>query len=157
MTAPRSSPGFRAVIRLVGVLRCVDVPASVSRALGGAVRIPVRGAVNGVAIRSTLIPRGGGAHRLVLPPTVWRDLGLERGATVRARLEPDPTADDPVALPREFAEALERRPVAARRFFTLKAALQREVVRWLLAPKSATARERRLEVGLDRLEERKRG
>jgi hypothetical protein len=147
---------FRAPLYRIGANYCVDVPPHVSAALGGAVRIGVRGSLDGAPVRSTLVPRGGGAHRLFVPPTVWRDGGLRVGDEISARIERDPSAGERPALPAFFASALARRPAARAVFNAMRPASQRAVVRWHLAPRTAATRERRLEVGLDRLEARGR-
>jgi Domain of unknown function (DUF1905) len=59
----------RAPLKLVGINRCVDVPPRVSRALQGRA---VEGRIEGVSIRTTVVPRGGGAYRLYVHSTVWR-------------------------------------------------------------------------------------
>ena len=146
---------FRATLYAVGINRCVDVPARVSRALGGAARIPVRGAIGAVGFESTLTPRGHGRHRLFVHSRVWRTLGVDRGAAVTVTLEP--ATPRPVAvppLPPDLRGVLGRRPLAARAFSALTPTLKREVIRWLTAAKRPDTRERRLEVGLERIEER---
>ena len=142
---------FRATLYRVGVNRCVDVPPRVSQALGGGARIGVVGTANGIAFRSTLVPRGGGRHRLFIHGRVWRTLGLEDGARVHVQLALDPAADV-VEMPPYLREALERRPAAAAVFARMPPASRREIVRSLEGVRTAATRERRLERGLDRLE-----
>lgn len=93
---------FRGLMYRIGANRCVDVPRHVSAGLGGAFRIAVRGSIGGQTFRTTLVPRGGGRHRLFLSGRAWRALGLCEGDPVSVRLE----------LDRE-AEALIRREVPA--------------------------------------------
>jgi len=70
---------FRAKLYKIGYLRCVDVPPAVSGALGDEPSIPVCGEAAGVAFRSTLTPRGNGAHRLFIHSRVWRARWLDLG------------------------------------------------------------------------------
>lgn len=142
---------FAAELSRVGRNRCVDVPASVSRALGGAARIPVRGTLQGTSFRSTLVPRGGGNHRLFVHGSVWRPLKLRERSRIQVTLEayPIPRCSDP---PDDLVLALARRPTAAKHYSILSPALKAEIIRWILAAKRPTTRERRLEEGMDRLE-----
>lgn len=77
----------------IGSNRCVDVPRHVSAALGGAFRIAVRGTIGTHCFRTTLVPRGGGRHRLFLSGRAWRAMGLREGDPVSVRLELDREAE----------------------------------------------------------------
>ena len=142
---------FTAPLYSVGINRCVDVPPRVSRALGDGTRIYVQGSIEGMAFRSTLMPRGQGRHRLFVHSRVWRPLGLTEGSTVRVELRAD-LEGSAVEIPRFWQESLDRRPRAARRFAGLPGATRREMVRWLEAARRPETRERRIELALERLE-----
>ena len=60
------SEQFTARVYRIGIDYCVDVPGAVSEALGGETHIPVAGNAGGAPLRTTLVPRGGGLHRLFL-------------------------------------------------------------------------------------------
>jgi len=123
--------------------------------LGGGKYIPVRGTIGSIEFEANLVPRGRGAHRMFVHSRVWRALGLSRGATFSVTLSRSAERTEP-PMPSELRRALERRPAAARAFAALAPGLQREVQRWLTAAKRPETRERRLEVGLERIEERYR-
>ncbi|NIS81617.1 MAG: DUF1905 domain-containing protein, partial [Anaerolineales bacterium] len=57
---------FFAQIYKLGINPCVDVPTRVSEAFGVRGNVPVVGTLNDVEIRSTLVPIGGGRHRLYI-------------------------------------------------------------------------------------------
>ena len=82
--------GFRGTLYRLGINCCVDVPRRVSAALGGAFRIAVRGTMGGTSFRSTLVPRGGGRHRLFVSARAWQSLGLSEGDPIAVRIERDP-------------------------------------------------------------------
>ena len=84
---------FRGLMYRIGSNRCVDVPRHVSAGLGGAFRIAVRGTIGSETFRTTLVPRGGGRHRLFLSGRAWRALGLCEGDPVSVRLELDRQAE----------------------------------------------------------------
>ena len=143
---------FTAVLHKVGRNRCVDVPPSVSRALGGAVYVAVRGTMQEIPFHSTLVPRGGGKHRLFVHSRVWRTLAPRKPASIEVTLEADATPRG-IDAPEDLVRALERRPIAGQLYTALTPTLRTEIIRWIRAAKSPATRERRLEVGMDRLEE----
>ena len=99
--------GFRGTLYRLGTNCCVDVPRRISTALGGAFRIAVRGTMGGTSFRSTLVPRGGGRHRLFVSARAWRSLGLSEGDPIAVRIEREPVASRfAPALPEPAAAAL---------------------------------------------------
>jgi hypothetical protein len=144
---------FHAKLYKIGYLRCVDVPVGVSRALGDESSIPVSGIAAGVAFRSTLTPRGNGAHRLFIHSRVWRARWIDLGDSLEIMLERDTKSRDP-DTPYDFLKALEKRPAARRFYDRASVALRREIGKWLAAAKRPETRERRIEAALDNLEAR---
>ncbi len=120
-----SMPRFAARLYQIGLNRCVDVPRRVAAALGDSPRIYVTGRIAGVRVRSTLMPRAGGGHRLFVHSRIWRPLGLQPGDPVTVEVAAD-LAGAEVVVPRFWRQALERRSQAARRFAGLRPATQRE-------------------------------
>jgi hypothetical protein len=57
---------FSTQVQKVGINPCVAIPESVSACLGKRGIVPVWGSLNGVEIRATLVPIGGGRHRLYI-------------------------------------------------------------------------------------------
>ena len=69
-------------------MRCVDVPRDVSKSLcklagDNPKHLPVLGQVEGLPLKSTLSPRGGGAYRLHIHSNIWRKLRIDAGAIAR--------------------------------------------------------------------------
>lgn len=65
--SPSAPQSFRAVILKAGTNPYVEVPPEVSRAFAGwahAGRVAVSGRLNTTPLRATLVPAGGGRHRL---------------------------------------------------------------------------------------------
>jgi len=144
---------FRAKLYRVGYLRCVDVPADVSLALGDEANIPVKGEAAGVQFRSTLTPRGSGTHRLFVHSRIWRNRWIDIGDSIEIRLERD-RASREAETPHDFLRALARRPAARRAYDKAPPRLRREIGNWLAAAKRSETRERRIEAALDNLEAR---
>lgn len=135
---------FAAKIYKVWLIRFVDVPKEISRALGSAKeRIPVCGTVEGLPLRTTLVPSGSGRHRLAIHGDIYRKLRIDAGAVVEISLELDEESREPV-LPPSLIAALKFSKVAAREFRAMTTALRRQIVRYLTSAKSEATVERRI-------------
>src|SRR5579863_10311637 len=87
---PSPTHAFSARIGRIGINFCVDVPARVSRALGRKGPVPVVGTAGGTAVlRTTLVPRGGGRHRLFLDGAARAQAGVGEGDVVAIELAAD--------------------------------------------------------------------
>src|SRR5580693_2400269 len=74
----------------------VSIPASVSRAIGRRGVVPVVASVNGVAeVHASIVPCGGGRHRLRLNAATRdaADAELGRRLSVRLWIDENPVAD----------------------------------------------------------------
>ncbi|MGH9839592.1 MAG: DUF1905 domain-containing protein [Blastocatellia bacterium] len=78
------SQRFSAKIYKLGINPCVDVPKRVSEVFGKRGYVPVAGTLNGQAIHATLVPKGGGEHRLFLNGEMRRRAAVGVGA-IRSR------------------------------------------------------------------------
>ncbi|MFQ6001796.1 MAG: YdeI/OmpD-associated family protein [Anaerolineae bacterium] len=143
---------FRARIYKVGINRCVDVPERVSSSLGQDTHVPVKGWVEGEPMRSTLVPRGGGRHRLFIHSRIWRKLGVDTGDVVEVSLLRD-TESREVPLPDDLAAALPEGSEALAAFNDLTVADRRRFVARILEAKKPETRERRIQQGIELLVE----
>jgi hypothetical protein len=139
-------------------MRCVDVPRDVSKSLrrlagDSPKHIPVHGQVEGLPLKSTLSPRGGGAYRLHIHSNIWRKLQIDSGATVEVMLLLDTEPRDP-ALPHDLAGGLADEPRALAVFNSLTPALRRQIVRYVEQAKRATTRDKRIRSIVKRILER---
>ena len=143
---------FAAKIYKVWLIRFVDVPKEISRAFGGAKqRIPVCGTVEGLPLRTTLVPSGNSRHRLAIHGDIYRKLRIDAGAVVEISLELDEESREPV-LPPTLIAALKFSKVAAAEFRAMTTALRRQIVRYLTSAKSEATVERRVAKFIVRLE-----
>jgi len=134
---------FAASIYKVGVIRYVDVPRDVSRRFGSAAHVPVKGTVEGVPVRTTLVSRGNGSYRMAIHGDIRKKLRADAGAVVEIAIELDEESREP-ELPPALALALRNAPKAQRRFRAITTALRRQIVRYLTAVKSQEVLERRV-------------
>ena len=83
----------------------LDVPSTVSEAFGLRGHVPVVGTADGVELTATLVPVGGGRHRLFLNAAVRRAIGKGAGDPVEIRIRLD-RRDRTPETPPELQEAL---------------------------------------------------
>ena len=132
---------FESKVYKLGINPIVDVPESVSqrfREHARAGRVLVQGTLNGVPIRSTLVPAGGGRHRMYLNAGMRAAAGVDVGDT--ARLEVRPCAPDEAPVREEVYAELDRIAGARAVFDALPASGRREWLRYIDDAKTATAR-----------------
>lgn len=138
-------------------MRCVDVPRDISKALRAVsenkLHIPVFGEVEGLPLKSTLSPRGGGAYRLHIHSSIWRKLRIDAGDTVEVMVEVD-TEPRAAALPEDLAGTLADEPRALAIFNSLTPALRRQIIRYVDLAKHASTREKRVRLIARRMMER---
>ncbi len=121
---------FSARVYKLGINPCVDVPGEVSQAFAKRGYIPVRGALNGSPIRATLVPMGGGRHRLFLNGEMRKQAKVTVGDQVSLVLETDDQSRA-VPMPAEFATALEEHAAAKVAFAQLLPSRQKEILAYL--------------------------
>jgi len=139
-------------------MRCVDVPRDVSKSLRKLAgddpkHIPVTGQVEGLPLKSTLSPRGGGSYRLHIHSNIWRKLRIDAGATVEIMLLLDSEPRDPV-LPHDLAGGLADEPRALAIFNSLTPSFRRQIVRYVEQAKHTTTRDKRIRLIVKRMLER---
>ena len=145
---------FCGQIYRVGLIRYVDVPVNVSRALGASeAHVPVRGTVEGVPVVTTMVSRGNGAHRIAIHGEIRKRLKVDAGAGVEIAIERDQESREPL-LPPVLVLALRQSPKAQRVFREMTVSLRRQIVRYLIAVKRQTTLERRVAAFVRRLETR---
>ncbi|HUR59957.1 MAG TPA: YdeI/OmpD-associated family protein [Opitutaceae bacterium] len=143
---------FTARIEKIGVLRCVVVPARLTRALGGAARIPVIARYGGEITRSTLVPAGGERRRLVLQMRVLRPMRLDAGDRVEIGLERT-AGSHKGPLPPDLQRALQFRPAAAEALDRASPSTWRIIMELLEQSRTPETRQRRIEKLVERLAE----
>jgi len=139
-------------------MRCVDVPRDVSKSLRAIAgenvsHIPVHGWIEGLPLKSTLVPRGGGCFRLHVHSRIWRKLRIDAGATVEVTLLFD-DAPRELPLPHDLAAGLAETPRALSIFNTLTTALRRQIIVYVDAAKHEPTREKRVQLVVKRMLER---
>jgi hypothetical protein len=143
---------FRTTILAAGKTATgIEVPHEVVDALGAGKKPPVRVTINGKTYRSTIAPRK--QRYLVGVSAKNRELtGVAAGDEVAVEIELD-TEPREVAVPSDFAAALDSHPEARRFFDTLTPSQRRAFVDPIESAKKPETRERRIERAVTALRE----
>lgn len=140
-----STATFRATLEPVPHGGCfVVVPEKVAAAAGVKYRDRVRGTVNGVAYRSSLMKYSGVFHMGVHKATLEK-AGAAKGSTVRVTIERDPDPLPTDRVPPDLARALRQHPAARTAFAALAPSHKREYVKHVIEAKKPETRARRIE------------
>ena len=143
---------FRAMLQLAGKTATgFRVPEEVVAALGAGKRPAVRVTINGHTYRSTVAPLGG-VFMLPVSAEHRASAGVAAGDEVDVDIELD-TAPREVAVPPDFAEALDRDADARRHFDGMSYSNQRRYVLGIEEAKSAETRQRRIARAVGELRE----
>jgi hypothetical protein len=102
---------FQATVYQRGSSARIDVPEKVTEAFGDTGYIPVSGTINGVGIRATLMPAGGGRHVLNINLEMRTRCAVNIGDTVIFTLDRGEATRQP-PMSRELAAALDNDPAA---------------------------------------------
>ncbi len=120
----------------------LDVPALVSDAFGLRGYVPVVGTADGVELTATLVPIGGGRHRLFLNGAVRGAIGKSAGDSVEVRVRldrSDRTPETPVDLQEALAE-----DGASAAWEALAPSRRKELLVWLADAKREQTRAARI-------------
>ena len=144
---------FTAKLGLVGINRCVSVPANVVKTFNPEGKTPVVIQIAENSWRTTLLPAGEGRFRIFIPQRLLKPVNADVGETVSIGIWQDPEGWE-MPLPDDLVQALNQIPDGVQRFENLSPALRREFIRWLDNARTAETREKRLISGLDQLLQR---
>jgi hypothetical protein len=143
---------FRAVVELGGKTATgITVPDEVVAALGGRKNAPVSVTLNGHTYRSSLATVSG-ATRVGVSAEVREAAGVQAGDVVDVEMVLD-TAPREVAVPADFAAALEAEPAAQATFTRISYSEKRWFVLGIEDAKTPETRQRRIDKAIERLRE----
>jgi hypothetical protein len=146
---------FEAQVQGTGGSTILRLPDDASAKLPSRGQVAVRGAMNGHAFQTVLEPDGRRGHWLKVDKKLRQALALREGDTVT--LEVEPTKDWPEPdMPEDFQTALAGAPDIAEAWKSITPMARWEWVRWINATKNRETRERRIEVGISKLQSGKR-
>ncbi len=120
----------------------LDVPAAVSEAFGLRGHVPVVGTADGAELTATLVPVGGGRHRLFLNGAVRGAVGKGAGDLVEIRIRLD-RSDRTPETPAYLREALAK-DGASEAWEALAPSRRKELLVWLADAKREQTRAARI-------------
>jgi uncharacterized protein YdeI (YjbR/CyaY-like superfamily) len=110
----------------------------------------VRGEIEGFAFRTTLFPRPGGEHLLLVNKKMQAGAGVRMGEKARIWLEPD-LEEREILLPLELKRELNTDRGLRKWFDGLSESMRREIGKWADEPKTPASRKKRAEKMAERL------
>ena len=134
---------FLAKVVRFGTLYGVDVPAEISRTIGVRGYVAIVGTVSGkVPFRASLVPRGGGQHRILLNGRVREAAGAVLGRALRVAFRVD--IDPPEwPTPEDVADALREEGVLET-FTSLTRGKRAHILQWVEAAVHESTRAKRV-------------
>ncbi len=150
-----SKQSFQAMLRREGGKGSwvtLTVPFRVEDVFGTRGRVPVKGTINGVAFRNSLMPTGDGTHYLVVNGDIRTAAGAEIGDTVEVVLDRD-TKPRVVRVPANLLAAIKDDSVAKEYFDRLAPSHQREYVGFITEAKKPETQAKRVEQTVAKLRE----
>ncbi len=149
---------FEAVLErpdVTGAWTFLRVPFDVQEVFGSRARVAVKGSVNGVAVRSSLLPQGDGAHILVVNKSVRDQAGADAGDFVSVTLERD-AEPRTVDTPPDLASALADAGVDSSAFEGMSYSHKKEYVDWIESARRPETRARRISKAVSMIGEGRR-
>ena len=92
--------------------------------------IPVRGTINGKSFTQTLVPIGGGKHRLFINGGMRTSAAVDVGSWISVTLRVNTQVRE-VPMPPDLAARLRKNPKASRAWESLTPSRQKEIKRYL--------------------------
>jgi hypothetical protein len=138
-----------------GTWTYLNVPFSVEEVFGTKAQVRVKGTVNGVSYRGSLMPHGEGRHYLVVNKAIRDEAQVTAGDDVQVTVELDTEARE-VEVPEDFLAKLETDAEANQFFTQLAYSKKKEYVTWIESAKKPETRENRIVKSLERLREGKK-
>ena len=132
----------------------LSAPFDVQKTFGTKARVPVRGTVNGVPFRSSLMPMGA-CHRMVVNKSMRDAAGVKAGDTVSVVMERDDN-ERVVEVPALLEKALSKSKAAQASWDKRSFTHQKEMARAITDAKKEETRARRLAMIVDILKNDKK-
>ncbi len=134
---------FSGKIEVVGNNPCVKVPGRITKHFGKRGYIPVIVHLERGSVRSTLVPIGGGVHRLYINGVMFKYTDAAPGGRVTLSVELD-LADRKIEAPDYLRAALASTALAQTRWDAFPPSKQQELIRYFSFGKSNETRNRNL-------------
>lgn len=133
---------FQAPVVLIGERAIVKLPSDASATLPSRGQVAATGTINEQPFETVIEPDGRRGH--------WIDVGPGRGETATVELEVTKDWPEP-QVPDDFRVALDGVPESGETWADITPMARWEWVRWINSTRNPQTRNRRIEVGVDKL------
>lgn len=134
----------------VGAWTYITVPLDIEELFGRKSQVRVKGTINGIAYKGSLMPHGNGTHYMVVNQTLRDAAEAAAGSTVNVTMERD-DEERFVQVPDDFALQLEANEAAGAFFGNLSYSYQKEYVSWIESAKKPETRKDRISKSIIKL------
>jgi hypothetical protein len=139
----------------VGAWTYFTVPFQTDEVFGSRAQIPVKGTINGIPYRGSLLPHGDGRHYMVVNKTLQKNCGASSGEHVDVTMLMDDEIRT-VTLPEDFEDALTKNTAINQIFKKFAYSHQKEYVNWITSAKKTETRLSRIDKAMQMISENKR-
>jgi len=134
----------------IGTWTYLDVPFDVEKIFNEKSKIKVKGTINNVPYRSTLLPHGDGTFFMVVNKTIRDQLGVHVGDSVSVEMMIDADLRE-VPLPELFEKTLRKNPKKQAIFEKLSYSHKKQYVEWIMTAKKEETRKQRIQQAIGML------
>ena len=127
----------------VGTWTFAPIPVEIAKETGIRARLRVKGTIDGLFFRGTLLPRGEGSHFIVVNKELRDRIEKCEGDVVSVKMDLD---DQPpiIQIPEDFATALKRNAKAKAHFEGIAPSHKKAYLQWIGSAKQPETRKRRI-------------
>ncbi len=138
-----------------GTWTYLTVPFKVEEVFGSKAQVKVKGTINGINYRGSLMPHGNGSHYMVVNKSLREAANANNGTFVEVTMELDTEVRE-IEIPEDFLSTLEENTEASAFFNHLAYSYQKEYVAWIEAAKKPETRQARIAKSIVHLVEGKK-
>ncbi|MBL7013470.1 MAG: DUF1905 domain-containing protein [Candidatus Marinimicrobia bacterium] len=131
-----------------GAWTFLTVPFDVEKEYGSKAKVKVKGTIDGLSYKSTLLPLGGGKHNLIVKKAIREKIDKYAGDTVSVTMEKD-LFETIIQIPDDFKEAMPK--PASEYFESLTPSYKKVYIEWIESAKKEETRKRRIKKAVEKL------
>jgi hypothetical protein len=146
---------FSSEIFKVAMNYAVSIPEHISRSINKKGHIPVKGKVNDLAFKGTMVPRKGGRHILYLNSEIRKKAGIDEFDTVHIEIEYDSESRE-IPIPEDVEMIFRENSDDWETFIHMVPSYRREILSYILEAKTPETRLRRIHKLRERMKEFRR-
>lgn len=135
----------------VGTWTYLNVPFSVEDSFGKKGQVKVKGTMNGLPYRSTVMPQGEGSHHMVINQVIRQAIGVSSGDKVTVTMEID-LEQRTITVPEDFQRLLDEDLTNKAKFEGFSYSHKKEWIDWISAAKREETRVKRIKKAITQLQ-----